>query len=101
LLAAVAVAAIVGGLMGLIHAFMTISLHANQIVSGLALTIFGGAIGLSSYFGQIASLGGVAGRHQFEAIDLFGLGHLATVWRSRRAGATDSRPALAGSRSHS
>src|SRR5918911_484962 len=43
-------ALIVGGLLSLIHAFFTITLQANQIVSGLALTLFGG--GLSSFLGQ-------------------------------------------------
>lgn len=49
LLLAVLGAAVVGGLMGLIHAFMTISMRANQVVSGLALTMFGQ--GVSSFFG--------------------------------------------------
>jgi len=35
--------------MGLIHAFMTITLQANQVVSGLALTMFG--TGASAFFG--------------------------------------------------
>ena len=39
-----------GGLLSLIHAFITITLHADQVVSGLALTIFGA--GLSSFLGQ-------------------------------------------------
>lgn len=43
-------AAIAGGLMALIHAVLTITLHANQVVSGLALTLFGG--GLSAYLGR-------------------------------------------------
>ena len=45
----------------------------NQIVSGLAITIFAGIIGLSSYLGQIWNIGGVAGLHQFNNIDLLGL----------------------------
>ena len=44
-----------GGL-GLIHAFLTITLRANQIVSGLAITLFG--TGLSAYIGR--SIAGVA-----------------------------------------
>ncbi len=40
---------LVGGLMALIHAVLTISLRANQVVSGLALTLFGQ--GLSAYLG--------------------------------------------------
>jgi len=44
LLVAVVLSAIVGGLMSLIHAFLSISMRANQIVSGLALTIFGAGL---------------------------------------------------------
>ena len=36
-----------GGLMGLLYSFLTVSLHANQNVTGLAMTIFGA--GLSKY----------------------------------------------------
>jgi simple sugar transport system permease protein len=43
-------ALVVGGLLSLVHALFTITLQANQIVSGLALTLFGG--GLSSFLGQ-------------------------------------------------
>ncbi|MEZ4834652.1 MAG: ABC transporter permease [Caldilineaceae bacterium] len=50
LLIAVLVAMVVGGLMATIHAFLTITLRADQVVSGLALTLFG--IGLSSFLGQ-------------------------------------------------
>ncbi len=39
-----------GGIVCLIHAFLVISLNCNQIVSGLALVIFGS--GLSSFLGQ-------------------------------------------------
>ena len=43
-------AIIVGGLLALLHAVLTISLRADQTVSGLALTIFGS--GLASFLGQ-------------------------------------------------
>ncbi len=46
----VATAMLVGGLLALIHAFLTITLRADQVVSGLSLTIFGS--GLSSFLGQ-------------------------------------------------
>ena len=52
LLAAIGVAALAGAVMAAIHAFLVITLRANQIVSGLALTIFAGAAGLSSYLGN-------------------------------------------------
>ncbi len=44
------IAAIAGGLAAFIHAFLSISLRANQVVSGLALTMFG--LGLSGLFGK-------------------------------------------------
>ncbi|MCR4425546.1 MAG: ABC transporter permease [Firmicutes bacterium] len=43
-------ALVAGGAMALIHAFMTISLKVNQVVSGLALTLFG--TGVSGYLGK-------------------------------------------------
>ena len=43
-------ALLAGGLMGLIHAVLTVSLRANQVVSGLALAMFGA--GLSGYLGK-------------------------------------------------
>lgn len=38
------------GLLGVLHAFLTVTLRASQIVSGLAMTLFGG--GLSAYLGK-------------------------------------------------
>jgi general nucleoside transport system permease protein len=46
----VCVALFAGALMALIHAYLTITLRANQVVSGLALALFGS--GLSSYLGK-------------------------------------------------
>ncbi len=43
-------ALVVGGAMATIHALLTVTLRANQVVSGLALTLFGG--GLSAFLGQ-------------------------------------------------
>ncbi len=63
--AGVLIAMLAGGLLSLIHAFLTITLHADQVVSGLALTIFG--IGLSSFLGQ--NYVGVQGP-QFDAIPI-------------------------------
>jgi simple sugar transport system permease protein len=44
------VAAVAGGLAALLHAFVVITLRANQYVSGLALTMFG--LGLSALLGR-------------------------------------------------
>lgn len=54
--AGVATAIVVGGLLALVHAFLTITLRADQTVSGLALTIFG--TGLASFLGQRLGPGG-------------------------------------------
>ncbi|NLJ46663.1 MAG: ABC transporter permease [Treponema sp.] len=40
----------VGGLLSLIHAFLTVTMRANQVVSGLAITLFG--TGFASFLGQ-------------------------------------------------
>ena len=44
LTAGILVAALAGAVMASIHAFLVITLRASQIVSGLALTIFAGAV---------------------------------------------------------
>ena len=79
LIVAMIVAAGAGGLMALIHAFLSITVRVNQIVSGLALTIFAGAVGLSSYVGQVWGIGGQHGLHQLNRVDLLGLGELPVV----------------------
>lgn len=43
----------VGGVLGILHGFLCVTLHANQVVSGLAMTIFGA--GLSAYLGKRVS----------------------------------------------
>jgi ABC-type uncharacterized transport system permease subunit len=73
LILAILVAAGAAALTALIHAFLTITLRANQIVSGLALTIFAGAAGLSSYIADLTGLGGATGRAVFHSINVFGL----------------------------
>jgi simple sugar transport system permease protein len=66
--AAIAVSALAGALMAAIHAFLVITLRASQIVSGLALTIFAGAAGLSSYLGADLNLADSPANHTFHAI---------------------------------
>ena len=73
LIVAVLAAGAAGAIMALIHAFLAITVRVNQIVSGLALTIFAGAAGLSSYLGQVWKVGGEHGLHQFRRLDVFGL----------------------------
>ena len=73
LLFAVFAAGVGGAAMAAIHAFLTITMRASQIVSGLALTIFAGGLGLSAYFGNEVHLADSPPAHQFGAVDVFGL----------------------------
>jgi simple sugar transport system permease protein len=68
LIGAIGVAALAGAAMALIHAFLVVTLRANQIVSGLALTIFAGVAGLSSYLGSDLNLARAPARHQFQEV---------------------------------
>jgi simple sugar transport system permease protein len=79
LLLGIVVAAAAGAAMASIHAFMVISLRASQIVSGLALTIFAGAVGLSSYLGNDLQLADQPARAQFNAFFPNGLQKLPIV----------------------
>ena len=76
-------ATLIGGLAALavsvIHAVLVVGLRANQIVSGLALTIFAGATGLSSYIGNVGKLGGQPAHHEFTALNVLGLANLPVV----------------------
>ena len=64
---AIGVAALAGAAMAAIHAFLVITLRASQIVSGLALTIFAGVYGLSSYLGNNLNLADQPASHTFTA----------------------------------
>jgi general nucleoside transport system permease protein len=59
-------AILAGGALALIHAVLTISLNANQVVSGLALTLFG--TGLSAYLGR--DLVGKRAADRFTSLDV-------------------------------
>lgn len=65
-------ALLAGGAGALVHAFLTVTLKANQVVSGLALTIFG--TGLSSYLGK--SLVGIPLKQTFQPVPVPGLSQL-------------------------
>ena len=71
-------AVVVGAALASIHAFLSVTLRADQVVSGLALTLFG--IGLSSFLGQRlgpegAPLVGLVGP-KFTKIEIAGLSHI-------------------------
>lgn len=71
----VAVALTAGALMSLIHSFLTVTLRANQVVSGLALGIFG--TGLSGYLGK--DYVGVRAEHIFTKLPIPGLSDLPVI----------------------
>ena len=61
-----AVALVAGAAMAAVHALLCVGLRANQVVSGLALTIFGG--GLSAFLGR--DIVGVPPPSTFRRIDI-------------------------------
>jgi simple sugar transport system permease protein len=77
--AAIAVAALAGAAAALVLAFLVITLRANQIVSGLALTILAGAAGLSSYIGNDFDLSTDPARYKFTPVNAFGLEDVPVV----------------------
>jgi simple sugar transport system permease protein len=70
-----AAALVGGGVMGAIHAFITISLRGNQVVSGLALTIFG--TGVSGFMGKAYQ--GIPIVDPFKNVPVPGLGSIPVL----------------------
>lgn len=64
-----------GGIMALLHAFISVTLRGNQVVSGLALTIFG--TGLSGFLGK--SYQGVPMFYKFSGLDIPALGQIPVL----------------------
>ena len=79
LAAALGIAALVGALLASIHAFLVITLRASQIVCGLTLTIFAGAVGLSSYLGNDLNLADIPARKTFNPVFPGGMQRLPVV----------------------
>lgn len=73
--AGILAAMLAGGIVAVIHAFLTISLRANQVVSGLALTIFG--TGLSAYLGK--PLIGLPAPATFKTVPIPGLSEIPWI----------------------
>jgi ABC-type uncharacterized transport system permease subunit len=72
--AGVLAAILMGGVFAMIHGFFSIALRVNQVVSGLALTLFG--IGLTDFLGR-PLIGKVTLR--FESLALFPLDRIPVV----------------------
>lgn len=80
---AIVVAMLVGAMLAFIHAFLSVTMRANQVVSGLSITLFGA--GLASFLGQRLGpasnsgyLVGLVGA-KFEAVALPGLSRIPVI----------------------
>ena len=60
-------------LVGLLHAFLAITLRVNQTVAGLAITIFAGGLGLSLYFASVWNVAQRPATHPIRFLDVGGL----------------------------
>ena len=72
-LASIVIGACAAGLLALLHAFLVITLRTNQTVAGLSITIFGGALGLSSYFANVWNVSEKPVSHPIRILDVGGL----------------------------
>jgi general nucleoside transport system permease protein len=72
---AILVTILTGALLGLLYAFVTVTLRANQIVAGLAMVFFG--TGLSGFLGKAVS--GTAASVTFQHIAIPGLSQIPVV----------------------
>lgn len=71
----IGMAVLAGGLLALIHAYLSITLRANQVVSGLALTLFG--TGLSDYLGK--AYVGMRAENTFGKLSIPGLSDIPII----------------------
>lgn len=75
LLLTVVVTLFVAGFLGFVHAFLCITLRTNQIVTGLAMTLFG--TGFSAYIGK--SVAGMPIPVKVPTIDILGLSSMPYI----------------------
>ena len=73
ILMAIIIGMIAGGFTSALLAFLCVTLKTNQTVAGLALTIFAGTVGLSSYFANIWGVSKNPVPRQIRRLDVFGL----------------------------
>lgn len=72
-LMSIVIGMIAGGITSALLAFLCVTLKTNQTVAGLAITIFAGAVGLSSYFANIWKVAENPATRQIRRLDAFGL----------------------------
>ena len=73
ILTAIIIGMIAGGFTSALLAFLCVTLKTNQTVAGLAITIFAGTVGLSSYFANIWGVSKNPVPRQIRRLDVFGL----------------------------
>lgn len=78
-LAAVLIGALAAAVLAAAYAFLAVTLRVNQTVAGLALTIFAGAVGFSSYLANTWEIAIRPAPHQIRKLDLFGLADAPVV----------------------
>jgi simple sugar transport system permease protein len=79
ILMSIVIGMIAGGLTSALLAFLCVTLKTNQTVAGLAITIFAGAVGLSSYFANIWGVAKNPATRQIRRLDVFGLGDTPVI----------------------
>ena len=72
-LMSIVIGMIAGGITSALLAFLCVTLKTNQTVAGLAITIFAGTVGLSSYFANIWGVSKSPVPRQIRRLDVFGL----------------------------
>ena len=72
-LMSIVIGMIAGGITSALLAFLCVTLKTNQTVAGLAITIFAGTVGLSSYFANIWGVSKNPVPRQIRRLDVFGL----------------------------
>ncbi len=77
--AAVTIGALAAGLLGALHGLLSIMFRVNQTVAGLALTIFAGGVGLSSYLANTWKVAVRPTPRPIRKLDVFGLADAPVV----------------------
>ena len=79
ILCSVLIGALAGGIVAALHAFLCVTLRTNQTVAGLSITIFAGALGLSSYFASVWDVASEPISNPIKRTNLFGLNDAPVV----------------------
>ncbi len=72
-LASIVIGMVAGAVLASLHAFLCVTLKANQTVAGLSITIFAGAVGLSSYLANVWEVAKEPTPRPINKMDVFGL----------------------------